>query len=38
MNWLSDYIVFTYKLHTNIQNILILIFEVLIEDDIYMGL
>jgi len=39
--WFSDYLVFTYKLHTNILNFLISYyenFEVLIEDDIYMGL
>ena len=41
MNWLSDYIVFTYKLHTNIQKNVILNhenFEVLTKDDFYMGL
>ena len=41
MNWLSDYIVFTYKLRTNIQKILIFNyenFEVLTKDHIYMGL
>ena len=40
MNLLSDYIVFAYKTHKNIRNFLFSIyenFEVLAEDDIYMG-
>ena len=40
MNLLSDYIVFAYKTHTNIRKYFIFdfeIFEVLAEDDIYMG-
>ena len=35
MNWLSDFIVFTYKIHTNIQTFLD--FKDLNGDDIYMG-
>ena len=40
MNLLSDYIVFAYKTHTNIQNFFIFNYENsegLAEDDIYMG-
>ena len=40
MNLLSDYIVFAYKTHTNIRKYFIFDFEnfeVLAEDDIYMG-
>ena len=40
MNLLSDYIVIAYKTHTNIRKIFIFgyeNFEVLAEDDIYMG-
>ena len=40
MKLLSDYIVFAYKTHTNIRNFFIFDcekFEVLAEDDIYMG-
>ena len=40
MNLLSDYIVFAYKTHTDIQKNFIFDyenFEVLAKDDIYMG-
>ena len=41
MNLLSDYIVFAFKTHTNIQKNVIINyknFEVIDDDDIYMGL
>ena len=41
MNLLSDYVVFAYKTHINIGTNFIFVyenFEVLAEDDIYMGL